>query len=851
VAASERREEIDMRNRVAGAWTWFCGVATAAGLAGAATALALTASSAHALTTAPPDVDVRGSVVDAKTLQPIAGATVFVREWRALCDAGGRFVITLPTGRWAIEAAANNYQPSSLRVDACAQCKPEVVIALIPKHFMEEHVDVSASVNGGSDLVTTTQVRPVEVLNAAGAFENVFRVLQTLPGVTSTGEWSSRLSVRGGGPDQNMTVMDGIEIYSPYRIYGLVSAFNPETVGNFELSTGAFSAKYGDRLSSILTIDNRNGTDSTLATGSVGMSLTDGNAIIEGRLPGHRGSWLLTGRRTWYDLIAKRFTDDDLPSFNDLQGKLALDLGRGASVTLFGLRSRERSNMTFAEDYDSGVMSSRTLNNVAAATLLIPLGTRGVSRTIGALYENTDNFDLNGRFHSEIRRSNAPYDDLAYSFDNVVGGLARAVRDRSLRQELTFSPSGRHVLDAGFELHDIKTREHLQLTFQNRPNEGLWRYDVSHDVARSTQRFGAWLIDRVRLARWLDLEAGLRYDRSRLNGIGETMPRLSLTVRPSQSTRLRAAFGEHTQSPGYEKLSQADYVIDLSEAGRLRLANEHARHMVVGIERDLAPGLSARIEGFYKRFDNLIVGRLETPEEVQSRVAAYDFPAELSASIPRYRMITQYPTNDGRGRAYGFDVFLARRAVSSTTRLSGWLAYTYTSANRQAYGYIYPFEYEQPHALSAVASFRASQRLELSVTGRFTSGFPKTPPLGLYASGVLDTNDTDGDGVTSDVVPERDSEGRLVYAINYGSMENRNRARFPWYGRVDFRATFVPRWGKGRWRLYLDVINLLGRNNSPELEGLQYALDATQPRIVVKREGGFPFLPSFGVHVRF
>jgi len=85
------------------------------------------------------------------------------------------------------------------------------------------------------------------------------------------------------------------------------------------------------------------------------------------------------------------------------------------------------------------------------------------------------------------------------------------------------------------------------------------------------------------------------------------MPRLSITARPASGTRLRAAFGVHTQSPGYDKLFQGDYAVDLSQSGH-DLKNERARHLILGIERDLAPGLSARVEGFYKRFDDLIVG---------------------------------------------------------------------------------------------------------------------------------------------------------------------------------------------------------------------------------------------------
>ena len=101
---------------------------------------------------------------------------------------------------------------------------------------------------------------PAAVQRVAGAGDNVFHALQTLPGVSATEDWGSRLSVRGGGPDQNLTVMDGVEIHNPYRLFGITSAFNPEITDRFELTAGGFGAKYGDRLSSILLVDNRQGT---------------------------------------------------------------------------------------------------------------------------------------------------------------------------------------------------------------------------------------------------------------------------------------------------------------------------------------------------------------------------------------------------------------------------------------------------------------------------------------------------------------------------------------------------------------------------------------------------------------
>ena len=157
--------------------------------------------------------------------------------------------------------------------------------------------------------------------SVAGAGENIYHVLQTLPGVAAVNDFDSRLSVRGGGPDQNLTMMDGVEIHNPYRLFGLTSAFNPETVANFELITGGFNAQYGDRLSSILIVDNRPGSTATPVGGTAALSMTDANIVAEGRLPGNGSSWLVTGRSTYYQLVAERIVDADLPSFADLQAR--------------------------------------------------------------------------------------------------------------------------------------------------------------------------------------------------------------------------------------------------------------------------------------------------------------------------------------------------------------------------------------------------------------------------------------------------------------------------------------------------------------------------------------------------
>ena len=207
------------------------------------------------------------------------------------------------------------------------------------------------------------------------------------------------------------------------------------------------------------------------------------------------------------------------------------------------------------------------------------------------------------------------------------------------------------------------------------------------DDTRSTARGGAWLEDRVQLSPSVTLVPGLRWDWSGLNGRASLSPRLKAVFAMNTATRLTAATGLYTQSPGYEKLLQADHFTDLTAAGRLDLRPERATHVVVGVDRDVAPNLLGRVEVYYKGFSDLIVGRLETEDERLARLARYDFPAALQSRLPAAPLITSVPTNDGRGKAYGLDLFLSRSDGPAHPRLTGWISY---SLSKAAAGHLRP-----------------------------------------------------------------------------------------------------------------------------------------------------------------
>ena len=189
--------------------------------------------------------------------------------------------------------------------------------------------DVEATAAAGPPLVA---LRSLDVRDFAGGFDNVFRTLTSLPGVSGVDELGGRIAVRGGTPDQNLTMMDGIEIHNPFRLIvpsedlafvGLATTFNPDTVERVEFFPGAFDVQYGDRLSSLLVVNNRDGSQTEALQGTTSLSLGDLSTTVEGRLPGRGGAWLVSARRTYLGLFAERLTKVALPAYTDVHARAA------------------------------------------------------------------------------------------------------------------------------------------------------------------------------------------------------------------------------------------------------------------------------------------------------------------------------------------------------------------------------------------------------------------------------------------------------------------------------------------------------------------------------------------------
>ena len=796
---------------------------------------------------AQPPVFLTGTVVDGVTNSPIPGATIQNDTQMVSTNEDGNFILELHPDEDSLQISADNYLETTVPLNLPIG-STELEVLLFPNTFAET-VQVVSPVPT-SERPSSTPIEAEEVFQAAGSLDNIFRTLSTLPGIASTGDFGSRLAVRGGTPDQNLTVMDGVEIHNPYRLFGLVGAFNPETVDRFELTAGGFGAAYGDRLSSLLLVDNRIGRRDF--EGSSSVSITDTNVVAEGGTFGS-GSWLISGRRTYYDIIAGFFTEQNLPSFNDLQLHGNWEIGPGKQLSVFALSSRENTNFVLdsanSDSRNAGNFSALAGNNLVSVQFEASLGSSATSRTVTSWYRNTDQLAVNATFGSSSRRSNFPDDEIAEGVRDIIFDRKLLVRDFSIRQEFTLQLSAQHTIETGVEIHNLGSGVGLSIsgdrneTVANpssiRGGSGLPN-QLNSSLAGT--RGGAWVQDHYEPNSTISVDPGLRIDWSTINGDVTVSPRLAATIKLNKTSRLRLAAGLYTQSPGYEKLIQSDYFFDLSQEFIVNLRHERSTHLVGGFERDLGENQLLRVEGYYKTYNDLIVGRLESNAARLKRVAQYNFPNELQRSVPQEAQITSVPTNGGRGRSYGIDAYLVRNKVDA--RLKGWLSYAWGRADRETYNFRYPFEYDRRHAFNAVGQYRLGEQWSIATTAQLATGFPYTPAVGLKVAA--------DEQIDGRLKPARDASGALVYAIDFGTLNNLQKGRLPHYARVDLRVTHQPGGPGGRWLWFVEVINAFKRDNPVELEtALAYNPGGLTPLIVENPTAGFPLLPSFGVRVRF
>lgn len=737
---------------------------------------------------------LRGRVVDAAGgagVQSVAVSVVGTLTG-AYTDADGRFTVPrVPAGRWTVRIRLLGWRQVEQTVTVTAGDTTEVTLRFTREAAQLQAVRTVASspekeafLRKPDPASITVRGEVLKRLPVIGE-PDVLRVVQLLPGVVATNDFTAGYNVRGGESDQNLVLLDGYPIYNPFHLGGLFGTFIDETVGDFELVPGGFPARYGTRLSSVLTV-NPKAEERSGVHGALGVSLLASSLTLGGTTNGGRTSWNVSGRRTYADRFVAAVSDNVLPYyFFDTQAHVRHRLPGRGTLSFTGYLGQDVLDASLATFGDSTQAGSGSLlfdwgNAMAGMAYEQPLGA-----VAGA-----DSARLMQRVSWTRFGTTLDLGSGSLTFRNRVSE-ARAWGEATQWR-------GRHELLAGYEWSAYAVD-----------------YDVSTPQAGGPDLFGlrqrpsaasVYLDDTFRASERLLMRIGLRGETVTGTGWSGLSPRLSVKWLPSPRLAFTLAGGVVSQWNLAVRNEQAPVrVFDFWLTSDRFIPVARARQAIAGVERWFDESRFIRVEGYYKYYSQL--------------------PASNLREDPRTRGDEFIITS---GRSYGVDVLLRQL---ETRKLSGWLAYSLAMSVRDGpQGRFYPV-HDRRHNLNAVMSYKPGGKWQYGVRLGIGTGVPFTDVNGQIVrrtyNAARNTWETDRDG------PDREP--------TFGP---RNAARFPLFQRLDLSATRTgTRWGL-QWSPYFSIINAYNARNV-----FTYVFDYADNPPTRSAFTQFPLLPTVGMSV--
>lgn len=794
------------------------------------------------------------------------------RSYKAFSDISGKYSLALIPGSYDIKVSTPGFDLYEYRNFSISPGESKTLnIFLIEKNISTEEIEVEGLFRQRQEDLRTSlfNVKPQDVKMLPGAVEDVLRSLQSLPGVTTPNDFTSQLVIRGSGPDENLIIMDDVEIFNPYRLYGLVSMFNPETLSDINLITGGFPAKYGDRLSAVLDVMNKEGDRKKNLSSVVNASITNANLIFNGKNPLNiPGSWIVSSRRTYYDLIIGPFakkagliTDDSsFPSFKDIQFKLAIGPFTKSKFIINGVFSQDGVDIIPGKDSkeaDSIAVTDVTNNDMLSIGWHYTPNQNFNSRTTLSWYQNRGDNDFSSELLDPLidREGYTPAQRDSLRQIGALLGLdfnsRYTFRKFSLgNRSILLNKNSEQEFGAGIDVvrtdlsYNLIMDDQFRAFINNFPTASALLDNFNLDGENNIRAY-VYGQSMFKLTDRIFFQPSLRLDYFQIIQKPYLAPRVNVGYALDPLTTLRSSVGVYYQSPGLEKLVDGRTFFDLTNAAENGLRAEKAYHVILGIDRWITNDWFAKIEGYYKRFDDLIeqeklIGHryeftLKDPSNTDPLyVKNYDNWVR-SAEKVAFDSLTTNPVNVGSGNAYGFEISLEKKFTTPRTKLYGWINYSFSVSDREKYGITTPYRFDQRHTANVVLNYRIKPWLELGARWTYATNFPITTPIGIRPRLV-------GDSMAVNPV-----SNEVIFNLDYGGPSNQFNDKKPVYHRLDIRATAYTTFWNTDWAFYIDVINAYNRKN---VVGYDYWLanDLTLKR---KTVGMFPILPTIGINARF
>jgi outer membrane receptor for ferrienterochelin and colicin len=765
-----------------------------------------------------------GYIRDIETGEELLGANININEIKTGTSTNlyGFYSLTVPDGTYEVVFSFIGYQETTKTIEINKDVS--LNIDLKPTAFTTGEVVVSgersdANVNSSRMSVEKIAVEDIKKLPAFMGEVDVMKTIQLLPGVQAAGEGNTGFYVRGGGPDQNLILLDEATVYNASHLFGFFSVFNADAIKGFELYKGGMPAQYGGRISSVMDISMNNGNmksyDFEGGIGTISTRLTAQGPIVK-----DKASFLISGRRTYIDILVKPFVNKESPFrnsgyyFYDANLKLNYKFSDKDRIYLSGYYGKDVFNFSSTD---------------AGFGMKIPWGNGIGSLRWNHLFSNK--FFVN---------TTLLFSDYQFQTDVSMGTgeettfrliQSSGIRDYHFKQDYSFIPSPRHTIKFGTEyIYHQFTPNTLQIETE----------DTELDLGKSQKQFAheaaVYIGDDFTVSEKLTIYAGLRAstfiqtgeftrfvkDQYRLDNIdtiqygpGEIVadyyslePRANIKYSLTSTSSIKASYMRNKQYIHLASLSASTLPTDLwvpsSDVVKPQIGTQYS----IGYFRNFKDNLfETSLQIYYKDMDNLI--------EYADGALPMD---QLNDNADNYFV-------SGTGQSYGMEVFIKKRYGD----LTGWLGYTLSKTDRQFdeinEGEIFPAKYDRRHDLSLTLSYQINEKLSASAVFVYATGNTTTLPVARYT-------------INGEIIEE------------YGP---RNSYRMDPYHRLDLSVTWITKQTK-KWESSwnFSIYNVYNRKN-PYFIYFDYEGDASDGtfQTSAKQVSLFPILPAVTWNFKF
>lgn len=753
-----------------------------------------------------------GYTGDSQTGEKLISASVYdtVSKKGAITNSYGFYSLTLDAGKVVLVYSYVGYQPVvkeiglSQNVPLSVNLNPSISLGEIEVVAYKEDSHVEKNQMSVNEL-------PVSVIKSLPVLfgeVDLIKTIQLLPGVQSGGEGTSGLYVRGGGPDQNLILLDGVPVYNCDHLFGFFSVFNADAIHNVTLIKGGFPARFGGRLSSVLDIRMKEGNlKEVKGEGSVG--LISSKFTIEGPLKKEKSSFIFSGRRTYIDILTQPIImsmSDGVSAgyyFYDMNAKVNYIFSDTDRVFLSIYTGRDRAYSRMKEDYNNGGVhyenknkASLSWGNITSALRWNHMFNRKLFSNLTTTYSRY-RFRVQGEFsEKETEAGNVTEREFQY-------GYFSGINDFSGKLDFNWHPRPAHSVIFG--MSDIYH------TFS--PGINIFKYSESSSESNIDTTFGnnniyanefsVYCEDDIKVNDLLKINIGLHYCGFfvRNHFYQSLQPRISARRLLNEKMSVKLAFTQMNQNIHLLTNSGIGLPTDLWLPVTDKIIPQVSYQAALGFFYDILKNYEFSIEGYYKPMKNLI----EYKEGV-------DFFSTYES--------WENKVEQGSGLSYGTEILL-RKTKGST---NGWIGYTLAWTNRTFptlnNGKTFPYRYDRRHDIAVVIMHKFSDNTDAGITWVYGTGNAVSLPIEKYPG---------------------------VYSQSIQFYEGRNSFRMPAYHRLDIGVNFhkVRKNGVRTWSL--GVYNIYNRKNPFYLT---FGNDKYgRPRLI--QVSLFPMIPSFSYSFKF